>query len=414
MPDSVRDNGGAARGAFALSTAGSTITRSALERCVEPVDAGRFLADHWERGPLVVERDEPGRYDELLSLPDVERLVCSGGLRYPGFRLVRADAKLSPSEYTTDIPWRPAAFSGSADVPEVLRQFDSGATIVLQALHLSHPPLGEFCRLLEAELGHPAQANAYFTPRDAQGLPVHHDTHDVFVLQVAGQKRWLVYEPALELPLRDQRYSAELGEAGEPTDDLTLQSGDTLYLPRGWLHEAVTSDTDSLHLTIGVTVYTQLDALRAALDCCADDLRFRRSVPLDGGLDETLLDRLRERIDPAEVARRMREKLVRTRRPVLGDGLTQLRALDELDLLAEVERRPTVISDLRLDEHGVSLTFEGKTLVFPAHVRTELEFVAAAEEPFRLVDLPGRLDDEGRLVLARRLVREGFLRVSQP
>ena len=69
---------------------------------------------------------------------------------------------------------------------------------------------------LEETLGHPAQANAYYTPRAAQGLPVHHDTHDVFVLQVAGEKRWLVYEPALELPLQDQRYSAELGEPGEP------------------------------------------------------------------------------------------------------------------------------------------------------------------------------------------------------
>jgi ribosomal protein L16 Arg81 hydroxylase len=328
--------------------------------------------------------------------------------------LVRADAKLAPGDYTLDLPWRPTSFADSADVPEVLRQFDSGATIVLQALHLSHPPLGEFCRLLEAELGHPAQANAYFTPRDAQGLSVHHDTHDVFVLQVAGEKRWLVYEPALELPLRDQRYSAALGEPDDPTHDLTLQPGDTLYLPRGWLHEAVTSDTDSLHLTIGLNVYTQLDALRAALDSCADDLRFRRSVPSDGQLDETLLDRVRERLDNVDVTRRMREKLVRTRRPVLGDGLTQLRALDELDTLTEVERRPTVMSELRSDEHGVSLTFEGTTLLFPAHVHTELEFVTAAEEPFRLLDLPGALDDESRLVLARRLVREGFLRITQP
>ena len=27
-----------------------------------------------------------------------------------------------------------------------------------------------------------------------------YDTHDVLVLQVSGSKRWLVYEPVLELP----------------------------------------------------------------------------------------------------------------------------------------------------------------------------------------------------------------------
>ena len=95
-----------------------------------------------------------------------------------------------------------------ADVPRVLDEVDRGATVVLQGLHLTRHPLAAYSRELEARLGHPVQANAYLTPRRSQGLPVHHDTHDVFVLQVAGTKRWLVYEPVLELPLRDQRYDA--------------------------------------------------------------------------------------------------------------------------------------------------------------------------------------------------------------
>jgi lysine-specific demethylase/histidyl-hydroxylase NO66 len=376
------------------------------------VERDRFLEEHWERGPLAVERDEAGRYDDLLSLEDVERLVCSGGLRFPAFRLVRADAKLATSDYTADIPWRPTGFSSAADVPRVLREFEHGATIVLQALHLTHPPLGEFCRVLESELGHPAQTNAYFTPREAQGLPVHHDTHDVFVLQVAGEKRWLVYEPALHLPLRDQRYSPELGAPGEAVHDLTLRSGDTLYLPRGWLHEAVTSTTDSLHLTIGLNVYTQLEALRAALESCSADVHFRRSLPADGRLDDTLLERLRTRLEPTAVAGRMRDKLVRSRRAVLGDGLAQLRALDTLDLETEIERRPTVIADLHSTERGVTISFEGKRIRFPAHARAEAEFAVQAGEPFRPADLPGQLDDAGKLTLVRRLIREGFLRIT--
>ena len=62
---------------------------AALARCLDPVDAGTFLAEHWEQRPLVVPRDEPGRFDDLLSEADVERLVCSTAIRYPGFRLVR-------------------------------------------------------------------------------------------------------------------------------------------------------------------------------------------------------------------------------------------------------------------------------------------------------------------------------------
>ena len=276
---------------------------AALAHCIAPFAANEFLEHHWERKPLLVERAAPGRFDDLLSEDDVEHAVCTSGLRYPAFRLVKAGAQLKPAEYTRDIPWRPSAFTAAADVRRVIAEFEQGATIVLQALHLHRYPLAAFCRRLEAELGHPAQANAYYTPRRSQGLPVHHDTHDVFVLQVAGHKRWLVYEPALELPLKNQRYSRALGELGEPVLDVTIAAGDTLYLPRGWLHQALTSETDSLHLTIGVNVYTWLDAYRAALDSCADDVEFRRSVPGDGRPDTDLCERFRARMTPDAIAR---------------------------------------------------------------------------------------------------------------
>jgi lysine-specific demethylase/histidyl-hydroxylase NO66 len=266
--------------------------------------------------------------------------------------------------------------------------------------------LAEFCRLLEQELEHPAQANAYFTPRDAQGLPVHHDTHDVLSLQVSGEKRWLVYEPALELPLKDQRYKPDLGGPGEPIHDVTLKPGDTLYLPRGWLHEAATSSTDSLHITVGVNVYTWLDAFKAALVECGDEVDFRRSP--DGDADE-LVELLRGRLDPDHVAMRRRQKLVGTRRAVLADQLSQLRGLEGLTVETPVERRGTVIFDL----DGSTLVFEGKRVTVPDDAREDVEFVAAADDGFTPAELPGDLDDESRLVLVRRLVREGFLRISE-
>jgi hypothetical protein len=379
---------------------------SSLARSIDPVPAEEFLAEHWEKKPLVVPRNEDGRFDDLLSVADVERLLCSGGLRYPSFRLVKAGANLDVGSYTTSIPWRPAPFSGTAEIGRVLAEFEAGATLVLQGLHLTWPPLAEFCRALENELGHPAQANAYFTPREAQGLPVHHDTHDVFSLQVTGEKRWLVYPPALELPLKHQRYNAELGAPGRLVHDVTLHPGDTLYLPRGWLHEAVTSASDSLHVTVGVNVYTWLDAFKAALEECGADVAFRRSP--DGEVD-ALTEKLRARLEPDDVARRRRRRLVRTRRPILGGQLAQLRALEHLALETLVERRPTVLFDLE----GTSLFFEGREVVFPAVVREDLEFIAAADEEFTPADLPGDLDGEGRLVLVRRLVREGFLRLSE-
>ena len=355
-------------------------------------------------------RDEPGRFDDLLSEADVERLVCSTAIRYPAFRLVREGGQLAVGSYTSDVSWRPP-FAATADVPRVLAEWEAGATIVLQALHVNWHPLAVFCRLLEEALGHGVQANAYYTPRGSQGFGVHHDTHDVLVLQVAGEKRWRLYDALLELPLKHQRYSSALGEHGAPTDELELRAGDTLYLPRGWLHEAETSATDSLHLTIGITAYTWLDAVKDALADCEDEVAFRRGA--DGGADASeLAELLAQRLGPDAVERRRRRKFLDSRRPIREDGLSQLRALEGLSEESLVERRTTVVADLEHVDGRVALVFEGKSILFPAHAAAEVEACFEREEPTRISELAGELDLDGRLVLVRRLVREGFLRVS--
>jgi hypothetical protein len=382
----------------------------ALALTLDPVSPEAFLAEHWERRPLVVERSEPGRFDGILSTAAVERLVCETGLRAPAFRLVRDGSPLPASSYSSDIPWRPGSFAGIADPERVAAEHAAGATIVLQGLHLHWLPAARYCRDLERTLGFPAQANAYSTPASAQGFAVHHDTHDVLVLQVAGAKRWRIYEPLVELASKRRRWSPELGDPGAPVADVTLGPGDTLYLPRGWPHEAVTHEAASLHLTIGLHPPTRLDALKAALDDCEADVEFRRGLGPGGALPEVLLERLAARLAPEAVARRARRRFVTSRRAILDGQLTEAAAAGGLTARNPVARRATVIADLDLTDDGATLVFEGREVRFPAHARAAAAAAYAAEGPFAAADLPGPLDEAGRLVLVRRLVREGFLR----
>ena len=385
---------------------------SALALTLDPVGRDEFLAEHLDRRPLILARDEPGRFDAVLSDDDVQRLVCETAIRSPAFRLVRDGAQLPLPGYTRDIPWRPGSFSGTALVDRVAEEHAAGATLVLQALHLNWHPAAVYCRGLESALGWPVQANAYCTPAGAQGFAVHHDTHDVLVLQVSGHKRWRIYAPVAELPLKDQRWSADdAGAVGEPLHDITLRAGDTLFVPRGWPHEAFSADAASLHVTVGLHPPTRLDALRAALADCADDVEFRRTLDAGGALPADLLERLAARLRPTDVARRARRRFLDTRRPVLDGQLDQVRALDRLTGETLLERRATVIAELESrPDGGCALRFEGKQVSFPAQAAEALAAAYAAGAPFTPAQLPGRLDASGRLVLARRLVREGFLR----
>jgi hypothetical protein len=109
-----------------------------------------------------------------------------------------------------------------------------------------------------------------------------------------------------------------------------------------------------------------------------------------------------------DVARRARTKLVRSRRPILDGQLEEVRALGSLTAETRLERRPTAIADL----DGSTLSFEGKQVTVPEHALPELEAIVESVGPFTAAELPGELDDESRLVLVSRLIREGFVRRS--
>jgi hypothetical protein len=93
---------------------------------------------------------------------------------------------------------------------------------------------------------------------------------------------------------------------------------------------------------------------------------------------------------------------------VLDGHLAEIRAVDEVTVTTLLERLPTVIGDL----YDTTLVFEGKSVHCPEQAREALESLTTGDGPFQATELPGRLDDEGRLVLVRRLIREGFLRRS--
>ena len=167
--------------------------------------------------------------------------------------------------------------------------------MVLQGLHRVWPPILAFSQQLAAELGHPVQANAYVTPPQNQGFSDHYDVHDVFVLQIAGEKRWSIHAPVLDAPLRsqpwsDRRRAVEQQAQQPPLIEAVLRPGDCLYLPRGYLHAAVALGGVSTHLTIGVHSWTRYalaeQLLDQALRSVGNDPAVRQSLPLGVRFDD--------------------------------------------------------------------------------------------------------------------------------
>lgn len=388
---------------------------SALSRCAA-VDAATFATEHWSRTPLLSRAKElPQPFDDLLSTQDVDELVADRALRTPFFRTVRDGGGLALPTRTVTAGSR--RIGDLVDPAALAAQYADGATLVLQSVHRMHPPVARFCRSLAAELGHPTQCNAYLTPGGQhQGFDFHHDTHDVFVLQVSGRKRWIVHEPVLRLPLPDQPQSGAhlVPDGAEPLLDVELEAGDALYLPRGYVHAALTTDVDSVHLTVGVLSTTWYDVLRDAVTLAAGAEQFRSALPVAprSSLADSLPDFLRqaaawlESLPASSVAEVVDRRLARSVPAEPLSLLASAAAVRSLGPASALRPRAGLEVGVRVDSGSVVLALPGKSLTLPAFAEPAVRHLLAG--PTTPAELPG-LDEESALVLARRLLREGLL-----
>jgi bifunctional lysine-specific demethylase and histidyl-hydroxylase NO66 len=303
----------------------------------------------------------------------------------------------------------------------VLELFLDGHTVVLQGLHRLWPPLIDFAGALTTDLGHPVQVNAYVTPASAQGFSAHYDVHDVFVLQVAGEKRWQIHPPVLDAPSRDQpwtdRRAAVAARAEEPpVIDAVLRPGDALYLPRGYLHAAEALGGVTCHLTVGVHPVTREHLLDALLAFAADEPALRSSLPMGVDLGDpaaveddlratvaALTERL-QTVSAVDVATRLGDRLVDSNRPAPVAPLAQAAALESLDGDSVLVCRRHLRSLVTTHGDEVVVRVADRTLRLPASAAKAVRALLDGER-VRVADLDG-LDLPDALELARRLVRE--------
>jgi len=381
---------------------------AALERCVG--DVARFASEVWGRRPLLQLGSEG--FEDLLTLGDVDHLLTTTSLRVPLFRLVKDGEAISQSEYTKRARTGSISMTGLADPPKVLRLFSDGATIVLQSMHRYWWPLARFCRDLVVALGHSTQVNALVTPPSARGLAIHSDAHDVFVLQAFGRKHWEVYEPG----------RSEGSET--PAMSIDLQPGGSLYLPKGTPHAARAQETLSGHLTVGILAATWADLWGDVLGGLRHEPQLEEPLPAGfhhdpEGFAREVAERIEEvrrwldKVDPHEVATRATSRFLTTRPPLLRGVFSDLAKLDAVGQATVVARRPGSICEPYRRGGRLRVMLGDRELDMPGWLEPAVEWIRTSG-PFPIRGLAGEVGNPAsRLVLVRRLIREGLLEVVE-
>lgn len=187
------------------------------------LSGGQFMRRYWQKKPLVVRGALPDALPEF-GQRQLFALAAAQGVES---RLIVRDAAGRWSLRHGPLPRRA--------LPAVATP---GWSLLVQGVDLhddaAHRLLSRFRFIADARLDDLMVSFA----SDGGGVGPHVDSYDVFLLQLAGRRRWRVAPPIADPRLRSD-VPLRMLERFEASEEWLLDAGDMLYLPPGWGHEGV-------------------------------------------------------------------------------------------------------------------------------------------------------------------------------
>ena len=357
-----------------------------LDELTVPLGAMTFLTQVYGRTFHVFPGD-PDRFVRLFGWTDLNEILATHRLSESQLRLLRGSSIIPQYEYTTKETTKGNDWQRLC--PQRINAYlSSGVTLRLREVDQLHRGVGALATALERELRDRVGVNAYANCGLSESYAVHHDDHDVLVLQVAGTKRWWLYGPAAPLPLPDDVDHPIVTRAAPPTEsvfELLLKEGQVLYLPRGWWHAAQAMEGPSLHLTVGITRATGVDLLDWLVGRLRDHDVVRADVPGqdDRAARQEYLSQIRELIatelaEPDVLAHMLADRDARHRMnlgftlPLAGSGVSAPLSGERFKIRLLARR-----AVLERDGHALVLRAGGHVQRASAHLAPILESLVA-------------------------------------
>ncbi len=232
--------------------------------------ASTFFAEHWGRS--WVRRQAPTNLSDLFTLDELAAHAFTSLSPGRGGDVMHFRAAF------VDEAGRGRTFGGPLEMARQL--LDLGMTLTFDDLQRTHPKLTALAAAVARLVGTVGDVtiNCFLSP-DGSGFPWHIDTSHVLVLQVSGEKRWLIGPRVAAPPLPLQRDSPDSAataallsqlkfEYPRPLDEsateVLMRPNDILYLPPGQWHRA-NAQGSSTHLSLVIRPFGFARLLRALL-----------------------------------------------------------------------------------------------------------------------------------------------------
>ncbi|WP_433531851.1 JmjC domain-containing protein [Micromonospora sp. CA-263727] len=282
-----------------------------------PEEGVTHLLDHWPDEPHVYRRTRTC-LDEMFTAEQVWSWIDLNCIPADEVAAIKApDPAVNPRIFT--------GTHGRADAERLHKLYDEGHTVRVGNLQRVMPAMARISQEIQNETGYSNYVHVFMTPGCRQGLRHHWDQQMAVIVQVSGRKRWELWPPVVEAPMRSHLESWRVWrddylegwlDSG-PERIIDLGPGEAMLLPRGWVHNPYNADDDpSVHLTFAIRERTPLWISEKLAGEAIEELAFRQVLLPRDIHGEALPDIVAETrdalvaylqgLDTSEVAERLR------------------------------------------------------------------------------------------------------------
>lgn len=259
-----------------------------LPQLLAPMPVEQFFAEYHDRQPLHLKGDA-AKFAGVLSWRQINRLLdMSHAWSSQSLQLVLDGTPIPAEQYCSRAMGRDASAQLLQPVTARVREWVAkGASLVLNDVDSLTPGLASVSHALESAGLGKAQANVYVSWQSHKAFHAHYDTHDVWAVQVEGEKYWNIWEGRAEWPISHPifRPTQEQHEQakGRLRAKILMQPGDLLYLPRGWYHDALAEAPASVHVAYGAHAPNGMDVMNILMERVLYEVPFRQPLPRQDG-----------------------------------------------------------------------------------------------------------------------------------
>lgn len=385
---------------------------------IQPICVQDFEANYWEKQVLHIQRDNPDFFSSLFSIKDLDKVLEYSRPRGSSLKVVKSQQPMNPTIYENK--------DGSLNLNQLYTAYADGYTIVINEIQRFWDPIKTLVENIRNYTSHNAVANLYLTPENEKALSPHYDSHDVFALQISGEKHWILYDDThFKTPLLNSFQPIFQREHLTGAREITMRAGDIMYMPRGVPHEAYTTGQSSMHITIGVHSTQWIDLItKSLLSLSQKHIELRQALPIGflNSMDENLLSADAE-LDFVSILQQvfkkeniggslniLREEFRTKEQPKPDGHFVSLDRINHIHLDSILSIREGVTAKVTNDVSGARILFQGNTIKGPSQIASTLAFIAQQEDSFSVKEIPF-LNEDNKLKLAKRLVRGGLLKV---